>query len=126
MEGDSWSESVTPDTVYRDQIQVVCGVDCVEDMVKAFHLVGMATSILAMHGLGLKFPVPGMLMKHWVPNPISSQLVEVRQTCQQALKTVKRARKKVQKRGEKYIDYWIGRLEFGIGYLEMIFAVINS
>jgi len=119
----SWSESVTPDTVYRDQIQVVCGVDCVEDMVKAFHLVEMATTILEMHGLGLTFPVPGMLMKHWVPNPISSQLVEVRQTYQQALKTVKRARKKVQKRGEKYIDYWIGRLEFGIGYLEMIFAV---
>ena len=32
----SWSESVTPDTVYRDQIQVVCAVDCVEDMVKHF------------------------------------------------------------------------------------------
>ena len=119
----SWSENVTPDTVYRDQIQVVCGTGCVEDMVKVFHLVEMATITLEMHGLGLTFPVPGMLMKHWVSNPISNQLVKVRQTYQQALTTVKHARKKVQKKGEKYIDYWIGRLEFGVGYLEMISAV---
>ena len=119
----SWSENVTPDTVYRDQIQVVCGTGCVEDMVKVFHLVEMATITLEMHGLGLTFPVPGMLMKHWVSNPISNQLVKVRQTYQQALTTVKHARKKVQKKGERYIDYWIGRLEFGVGYLEMISAV---
>ena len=25
--------------------------------------------------------------------------------------------------GDVLLDYWIGRLEFGVGYLEMIFAV---
>ena len=34
-----------------------------------------------------------------------------------------RAREKAQPSGQSYVDYWIGRLRFGIGYLDMIAAV---
>ena len=42
---------------------------------------------------------------------------------QRALAAAKRARQKTSPRGQSYVDYWIGRLEFGIGYFEAVNAV---
>ena len=110
---------MTPDTVYRDQIQVVCGVDCVEDMGKSIS----SSRDGNYHSGNARFGFD--ISRAWYADEtLGSQSyfkpVKVRQTYQPALKTVKRARKKVQKKGEKYIDYWIGRLEFGIGYLRFV------
>ena len=82
-----------------------------------------ATVALEDHGLGLTFPVPGMLTKHWTPQPMSDELVGDRQGYQRALDAAYRAREKAQPSGKNYVDYWIGRLKFGIGYLDMIAAV---
>ncbi|RKU10282.1 hypothetical protein C6502_12080 [Candidatus Poribacteria bacterium] len=119
----AWEEGVTHEDVYRDQIRVVCGEECIEDMLMMFREVEATTIALEDHGLGLTFPVPGMLTKHWTPQPMSDELVEDRQGYQRALDAAHRAREKVQPSGQSYIDYWIGRLRFGIGYLNMIAAV---
>ncbi|RKU35944.1 hypothetical protein C6496_15150 [Candidatus Poribacteria bacterium] len=119
----AWDENVTHEDVYRDQIRAVCGEECVEDMLTMFREVEGTTIALEDHGLGLTFPVPGMLTKHWTPQPISDELVEDRQGYQRALDAVHRAREKAQPSGQSYVDYWIGRLKFGIGYLDMIAAV---
>ena len=119
----AWDESITYEDVYRDQIRAVCGEACIEDMLTTFREVEATTIALEDHGLGLTFPVPGMLTKHWTPQPISDELVEDRQGYQRALDAAHRAREKVQPSGQSYIDYWIGRLKFGIGYLDMIAAV---
>ena len=119
----AWDESVTHEDVYRDQIRAVCGAGCVEDMLTMFREVEGTTIALEEHGLGLTFPVPGMLTKHWTPQPMSDELVADRQGYQRALDAAYRARKKVQPAGQSYVDYWIGRLRFGIGYLDMIAAV---
>ena len=119
----AWDQNVNHEDVYRDQISAVCGEECVEDMVTAFREVERTTVALEAHGLGLTFPVPGMLTKHWTPQPISDELIEDRQSYQQALDAACRAREKAQPSGQSYVDYWIGRLQFGIGYLDMIAAV---
>ena len=54
---------------------------------------------------------------------MSDELVEDRQGYQRALDAACRAREKAQPSGRSYVDYWIGRLRFGIGYLDMIAAV---
>jgi hypothetical protein len=36
-------------------------------MLTLFREVEATTVALETHGLGLTFPVPGMLMKHWTP-----------------------------------------------------------
>ena len=54
---------------------------------------------------------------------MSDELVEDRQGYQRALDAAYRAREKAQPAGQSYIDYWIGRLKFGIGYLDMIAVV---
>ena len=91
-----------------------------------FREVERTTVALEAHGLGLTFPVPGMLTKHWTPQPMSAELVEDRQGYQQALDAAFGARKKAQPSGQSYVDYWIGRLKFGIGYLDMIAAVRHA
>ncbi|MCE2394361.1 hypothetical protein J4G02_07195 [Candidatus Poribacteria bacterium] len=119
----AWDESVTHQEVYRDQIRAVCGEACIEDMMTTFREVEETTIALEDHGLGLTFPVPGMLTKHWTPQPMSDELVADRQGYQQALDAAYRAREKAQPSGQNYVDYWIGRLGFGIGYLDMIAAI---
>ena len=119
----AWEQGVKHEDVYRDQIRAACGKDCIDDMLTTFREVEAATVALETHGLGLTFPVPGMLTKHWTPQPMSDELVEDRQGYQRALDAAYRARKKVQPSGQNYVDYWIGRLKFGIGYLDMIAAV---
>ncbi len=119
----AWDESITHEDIYRDQICAVCGEECVEDMLTTFREVEGTTIALEDHGLGLTFPVPGMLTKHWTPQPISDELVEDRHGYQRALDAAYRAREKAQPSGQNYVDYWVGRLRFGIGYLDMIASV---
>ena len=119
----AWEKEVTHENVYRDQIRAVCGEACIEDMLMTFREVEATTIALEDHGLGLTFPVPGMLTKHWTPQPMSDELFTDRQGYQRALDAAHRAREKVQPSGHSYIDYWVGRLKFGIGYLDMIAAV---
>ena len=119
----AWEEGVTHENVYRDQIRVVCGEECIEDMLTTLREVEATTIALEDHGLGLTFPVPGMLSKHWMPQPMADEMIEDRQGYQRALDAAYYAREKAQPSGHNYIDYWIGRLKFGIGYLDMIAAV---
>ncbi len=119
----AWEEGVRHEDVYRDQIRAVCGEECIEDMLTMFREVEETTIALEDHGLGLTFPVPGMLTKHWTPQPISDKLVKDRQGYQRALDAAYRAWEKAQPSRQNYVDYWIGRLRFGIGYLDMIASV---
>ena len=119
----TWDEGATPDAVYRDVICAVCGEACVEDMLTLFREVEAATVALEMHGLGLTFPVPGMLMKHWTPQPMPGELLEACRDYQRALDAARRAQQNTRLSGQGYVDYWVGRLEFGIGYLETVATV---
>jgi len=92
-------------------------------MLGVFGEVERTTLVLETHGLGLTFPVPGMIMKHWGPGGLSAPLCDARSGYQKALAAARRARAKSTPRGHGYVDYWIGRLEFGIGYLDTIEAV---
>lgn len=119
----AWDRNVNYEDIYRDQIRAVCGEACVEEMLTMFREVERTTVALEAHGLGLTFPVPGILTKHWTPQPISDELIEDRRGYQRALDAAHRAREKTESSGQNYVDYWIGRLQFGIRYLDMIGTV---
>ena len=114
----SWDESTTPESVYRDQIRSVCGDKAVGDMLEVFRELEAATVTLEDHGLGLTFPVPGMIMKHWTAQAMPEKLLDVQRNYQRAQEAARRAGAKSTERGRSYVDYWIGRLEFGAGYLD--------
>jgi hypothetical protein len=116
----AWDPSATPEAVYRDQVRAVCGEAGVEDMLAVFREVEAATVALEDHGLGLTFPVPNMLLHHWRADPFPPALAEDRRTYRRALDAARRALAKAAPAGRPYVDYWVGRLEFGIGYLDTI------
>jgi hypothetical protein len=122
----AWDAKVTPEDVYRDQIAHVCGDAAVPDMLKVFREVEAATVTLEWHGLGLTFTTPQMMMQHWTPGTMSAELKSVTPRYQAALGTARDALGKSRPAGKPYINYWIGRLEFGIDYLAAIEAVRSA
>jgi hypothetical protein len=116
----AWDATTTPEGVYRDQVRAVCVEASVEDMLAVFREVETATVGLEDHGLGLTFPMPDMMLKHWIARPFPAELAKDRSTYQSALAAARRARAKSVPAGRTYVDYWLGRLEFGIGYLDTI------
>ncbi len=122
----AWHADTTPEAVYRDQVTAACGAGCVEDMLAAFREGEAATVQLEWHGLGLAFPVPGMMLKNWTPEPMSADLMGVREGYCRALAAATRARAKATAPGRPYVQYWIGRLQFGIGYLDAVEALHDA
>ena len=122
----AWDRDTTPEAVYRDQITALWGEDCVDDMLTVFRELEAATVTLEWHGMGLTFPVPGMMMKHWTPGGFPAELVEVREHYRVALRAAQRVAATSQPRGQDDADYWVGRFEFGIAYLEALEAVRSA
>ena len=86
----AWDRDTTPEAVYRDQVAALWGADCVDDMLTVFRELEAATVTLEWHGMGLTFPVPGMMMKHWTPGAFPAELVEVRERYREALRAAQR------------------------------------
>jgi hypothetical protein len=119
----AWDAAATPEAVYRDQVRARCGTAATDDMLAVFREVEEATVRLEWHGLGFTFPVPGMIMQHWQPRPLPAELAGVRDHYVRALAAARRARQKATPEGQSAVDYWVGRLEFGVGYFDTVHAV---
>lgn len=116
----AWDASLTPESAYRDQIAAASGPDAVADMLQAFDELGQVSELLEWEGLGLAFPVPGMMMKHWQPGETPQWLLEARAGYQRALDAASRALAATPEGRREYAEYWVGRLGFGVRYLEAI------
>jgi len=119
----SWDKNVTPESVYRDQLRAACGDPCIDDMLTVYRELEAATVRLEWYGLGFAFPVPGMFMKHWDAHPLPPALAAVRDNYAKALAAARLVRGRCLPAKASYVDYWIGRLEFGIGYLDAVSAL---
>ena len=119
----SWDASVTPESIYRDYVQRACGQECVEDMLAMLRELEAVTVRLEAHGQGLSFPIPRMMTGNWSPHPMPTHFVEDRAGYQRSLDAAILARDKSIDSGRKYVDYWIGRLRFGIGYFDTLESV---
>ena len=116
----AWDKTASPESVYRDQIRAACGEAAVEDMLTMFRELEETSIVLEFHANGLAFPIPGMIMKHWKAGPMNEKYAEARAGYQRALQAVRLAEKKTPQNKRDYLNYWIGRLEFGIAYFDTI------
>jgi hypothetical protein len=119
----AWDRDATPEAVSTDQIRAVCGEAAVEPMLTAFHEIETVTASLEDHGMGLTFPWPGMMMQHWTTDPLTKAQPADRAGYERALAAVRRAPLPAHPAGQAYIQYWIGRLEFALHYLDAVQAV---
>ena len=115
-----WDTNATPESVVADQVRAVCGESAVVPMLEAFAELEATTLLLESQG-GLTFPTPAMMRVHWRPGEISDSHRRMREGYQRALDAVRRApRDGMRSQGGAYVDYWIGRLEFGVGFFDTI------
>ncbi|NSW58000.1 MAG: hypothetical protein HPY44_18500 [Armatimonadetes bacterium] len=122
----AWDRSATPDEVYRDQIAAICGEAAVGDMLVAFSELEAATEVLEWEALGLAFPIPGMMMKHWQPGEAPEYLHRVRDGYARARDAAQRAMAAVPGERRDYARYWAGRLDFGVAYIDAILAIRSA
>ncbi len=134
----AWDTTPTVDDLYRRQIGAVCGPEAVPAMLEAMHELEKLTLALEGPGLGLTFPVPGMIMNHWHAGGLPSYLVDTRRAYLNALDLVRkadRARRATQGQagsrarsaaGDEYLGYWMGRFAFGAGYIDTIEATMQA
>ena len=117
----AWDPGATKEEVYRDYLGRLCG-EAEPEVREALEEVERVTTALELGemGLGLTFPVPDMMAKHWRPGPFPEELSKDREGYRRALEAFRRALRKVEPSGRPFVEYWIGRLEFGISYLGVI------
>jgi hypothetical protein len=116
----AWDASTTPESAYRDHVRSVCGEAAVEPMLEAFREIETVTAALEEHGLGLGFPVPTMITGHWAPGPFPEELAEDREGYRRALAAVRKVTAPQGRDGQEYIKYWVGRLQFAVGYFDTL------
>lgn len=114
-----WNSSQSNFDTYSSMLPALCGDECVYELRGMFRELENATVVLERDGLGFAFPVPEMVNYHWTKTEPSKGMTEVRLDYERALDWAKQARPKVIKKGHWFIDYWINRIAFGIGYLRM-------
>ena len=85
-----------------------------------------ATLNLAKNGIGFSYYVPDMMMKFWKAQPTPACLTELQQTYARGLDAARRAQAKSRPEGRWYPGFWVGRLEFSLGYVNAVEAMYRG
>jgi hypothetical protein len=116
----TWDTNTTPQAVKTDLIRSLCGEAAVEPMLKMFQEVEAVTTRLEDHGMGITFPHTGMLMSWWSPDALQPPFLEDKAIYQRALDAVRSVPPVARPEGKAYVEYWTGRLEFAVGYFDIL------
>jgi len=119
----AWDPEATPETVGRDLLGAVCGEECGEHLLEAFREIESVTTYLGDSNMNFSKERRGTLMKYWRPGPVPTYLAAVKNGYQRALAEAERAREKATPAGRGYVDFWVGRLEFAVGYADTVQGV---
>ncbi|MEA1951603.1 MAG: hypothetical protein U9N87_09470, partial [Planctomycetota bacterium] len=99
----SWDAEATPQSVYADLVENVCGKQCVSDMLEAFRELEATTVLLELKCLGVGFATPGMVGPFMTASSMPAQYVDAREGYRRALAAVRRAREKTCPAGEPFV-----------------------
>ena len=136
----SWDSRATAESVLRDQITKVCGADCVDDMMLVYRVIESVTALLETEDSDFAFPLPGVMMQYWDGRcfngvqhldggPMLPYLDKAIPQYKDALEAATRSYERVVQRPEKdsisrgYVDFWIGRIDFSMKYMEAVRAL---
>src|SRR5579862_4634311 len=92
-------------------------------MLTASHDLESATLNVATNDTEFGYYIPGMVMKFWQAGPTPAYLQQLQSQYGRALAAAQRAEAKSKPEGRWYPEYWVGRLEFALGYTETAEAV---
>jgi hypothetical protein len=118
-----WDKEQSNFGTYSRLLAALCGEACVYALRGMFRELENATVVLERDALGFAFPVPAMVSYHWEKKEPSRGMAEVRLDYERALDWARQARPQASAKGVWFVDYWINRIAFGIGYIRMTEAV---
>jgi hypothetical protein len=116
----SWEAGMTPDESYRQLFIPMCGEKAGRKMVAAMHVMEDVTKELEWHGIGLTFPTPIMMERQFKSKPDIEHVKIFRDGYGKAAVLCREALTLSKKAGRDYIGYWIGRLDFAMGYMDIL------
>ena len=111
-----WDKNASPYLITQDLLEHICGEACGVELVAAMHDVEAATLNVASNKIDFGYYVPQMMKKFWVAGPTPEYLTRLEQQYQKALDESKKAQAESNTQGRWYADYWVGRLQFAVGY----------
>jgi hypothetical protein len=115
----SWETNLAADQAYSDLLTPMCGKTVAEDAIVAFRQIEEATAWGDSHGMvSGGFPVVNCLMRFFkAQQPASSTLEQSIQHYSEALPALLRARDAAVGQGHDFLEYYAGRLQTTINYL---------
>ncbi len=114
----SWRSDLTPEAVYRDQVEQVCGRASVADMLEVYRLLEAVTLKSDQSAMGFLFPVPNLMRKHWLDDsgPVAAW-DQLTTDYRRAIPLLESALSKSRPQGKSYIEQLLGQLKSSAQYI---------
>ena len=114
----SWRSDLTPEAVYRDQVEQVCGRASVADMLEVYRLLEAVTLKSDRSAMGFLFPVPNLMRKHWLDDsgPVAAW-DQLTADYRRAIPLLESALSKSRPQGKSYVEQLLGQLKSSAQYI---------
>ena len=120
----SFDEEVTPRSAHDDLFITITGNSSTSDRLwRAFEYMETATDMIDKQGLGFSFPVEGMLMKHYHPQPAPAWWNEIKELYTESMIEFFRATSNTHQRGEWLLNYFANRSVYVTQYIASVEAL---
>jgi len=130
----SWNGDVSPSDAMADLAATICNSPGAESLVESWNLIEEVTAGFSDYGLGYAFPTERMMTKHWEgseANPIvgdcvSEAILQSREKYVRAQQLAREAATYARPAGKHLLVYLVGRLQFGIRYIDTTEALLKA
>ena len=120
----SWDAGLTPGQACTWLVKDLCGEQCVPPVIQAWELIEEVTDAFDRHGISFAFTVSNMMMKHWEARELlPAAFTAIRDQYQRALQLMNQALILTRDSGKSFVRYFIGRVKFGVRYIDAATAV---
>ncbi len=120
----AWEHDLTPRDAQTELWTTTTGnAAAAERLFIAWEQLEKATELIDRHDLGFAFPVRGMLMKHYVPEPIPDWWQEVTDAQTQYMIELYRAHGAINGGANPLLFYYAKRSEYALEYLGAVKAI---
>ncbi|MFP6765670.1 MAG: hypothetical protein VB858_18720, partial [Planctomycetaceae bacterium] len=120
----AWEKDLTAEASFRELWTSATGnAAASERLWLAWQHLESATSQIDENNLGFTFPVPGLLMKHYSPEPVPAWWQAATDAYTQYMVELYRAHGAISGGGKKMLFYYAKRGEFALEYLAAVKAV---
>jgi hypothetical protein len=121
-----WDKNAKPYAITADLLSHVCGEPCATELVAAMHDLEAGTLNVASNKIDFGYYIPQMMKKFWVAGTTPAYLTRIEQQYQRSLDEAKKAQANSTPEGRWYANYWVGRLQFALGYAKTAEQVGNA